>query len=81
MADFQSNLMTFMTLKRPLGYERVYLPLCKVADTLFHIQGDEVLFFNLKAFNDPREPCQRLPTSAAVIVYGIRIVIRIIHEI
>ena len=24
---------------RPLGYERVYLPLCKVADTPFHIQG------------------------------------------
>ena len=27
--------------KRPLGYERVYLPLSKVADTPFHIQGDE----------------------------------------
>ena len=27
---------------RPLGYERVYLPLCKVADTPFHIQGDEM---------------------------------------
>ena len=26
----------------PLGYERVYLPLCKVADTPFHIQGDEL---------------------------------------
>ena len=25
-------------LYRPLGYERVYLPLCKVADTPFHIQ-------------------------------------------
>ena len=25
---------------RPLGYERVYLPLYKVADTPFHIQGD-----------------------------------------
>ena len=24
-----------------LGYERVYLPLCKVADTPFHVQGDE----------------------------------------
>ena len=24
---------------RPLGYERVYLPLKKVADTPFHIQG------------------------------------------
>ena len=27
-------------LPGPLGYERVYLPLCKVADTPFHIQGD-----------------------------------------
>ena len=27
---------------RPLGYERVYLPLYKVADTPFHIQGDEL---------------------------------------
>ena len=25
---------------RPLGYERVYLPLCKVADAPFHTQGD-----------------------------------------
>ena len=29
----------------PLGYERVYLPLCKVADTPFHIQGDD-MFYN-----------------------------------
>ena len=28
---------------RPLGYERVYLPLCKVADAPFHIQGDEMM--------------------------------------
>ena len=27
-------------LIRPIGYEMVYLPLCKVADTPFHIQGD-----------------------------------------
>ena len=27
--------------RRALGYERVYLPLCEVADTPFHIQGDE----------------------------------------
>ena len=26
----------------PLWYKRVYLPLCKVADTPFHIQGDEI---------------------------------------
>ena len=27
---------------RHLGYERVYLPLGKVADTPFHIQGDDL---------------------------------------
>ena len=27
---------------RPLGYERVYLTHCIVADTPFHIQGDEL---------------------------------------
>ena len=31
-----------MNIRRPLGYERVYLPLSKVADTPFHIQGDDV---------------------------------------
>ena len=30
-------------LYRHLGYERVYLPLGKVADTPFHIQGDDIL--------------------------------------
>ena len=29
-------------MTRPLGYERVYLPLYKVADTPFHIQRDDV---------------------------------------
>ena len=28
---------------RPLGYERVYLPLYKVADTPFHIQRDDIM--------------------------------------
>ena len=31
-----------LLLIRHLGYERVYLPLCQVADTPFHIQGDEL---------------------------------------
>ena len=30
-------------LFRPIGHERVYLPLCKVADTPFHIQGGDFL--------------------------------------
>ena len=28
---------------RPFGYERVYLPLSIVADTPFHIQGDDII--------------------------------------
>ena len=30
---------------RHLGYERVYLPLYQVADTPFHIQGDDMILF------------------------------------
>ena len=36
----------------PLGYERVYLPLCEVADTPFHIPAENLcllVFINLKA--------------------------------
>ena len=37
---------TFNTLTtrvyRPLGYERVHLPLYKVLETLFHIQGVDI---------------------------------------
>ena len=33
------NSFTHLSICRPLGYERVYLPLCKVADTPFNIQG------------------------------------------
>ena len=35
------------SIYRPLVYERVYLPLYKVADTPFHIQGDDILFIHL----------------------------------
>ena len=31
-----------LVIHRSLGYERVYLPLCKVADTPYHIQGDDM---------------------------------------
>ena len=34
--------MSKETTIRPLGYERVYLQLFNVADTPFHIQGDEL---------------------------------------
>ena len=37
----QPPLMS-LTTDRPRGCERVYLPLCKVADIPFHIQGDEI---------------------------------------
>ena len=34
--------LELMTTYCPLGYQRVYLPLYKVADTPFHIQGDDI---------------------------------------
>ena len=39
-------------MSRRLGYEIVYLPLCEVADTPFHIQGDDLfavdyIFFHI----------------------------------
>ena len=33
---------THSLLYRPLGYERVYVPLCKVIHTPFYIQCDEL---------------------------------------
>ena len=38
--NFSTLTLRGLTL-RPFGYERVYLPLHKVADTPFHIQGDD----------------------------------------
>ena len=35
---------------RPFGYERVYLPLCKVANTPFLIQWDELLAWNVRSY-------------------------------
>ena len=35
-----------LVMYRFLGYERVYLPLYKVADTPFHIQGDGMSFYS-----------------------------------
>ena len=35
--------LIFVCVIRLLGYERVYLPLCKVADTPFYIQRDEYM--------------------------------------
>ena len=31
-----------LKMHRPFEYERVYLPLCEVADTPFHIQLDDM---------------------------------------
>ena len=38
----QYDLRRMRFIIRPLGYERVYLPLSKVADTPFHIQRDKL---------------------------------------
>ena len=43
---FQPVLKKITPKSRRLEYERVYLPLCEVADTPFHIQGDEVRAYN-----------------------------------
>ena len=34
-------VITSSTRQFSLGYERVYMPLCEVEDTPFHIQGDD----------------------------------------
>ena len=36
-----------MDIKAKYGYERVYLPLYIVADTAFHIKGDEMFLKSL----------------------------------
>ena len=33
---------SFCLVYRTFGYEKVYLQLCKMADTPFHIQGDDM---------------------------------------
>ena len=38
----ENQLSGDLQINRLLVYERVYLPLYKVADTHFHIQGDEM---------------------------------------
>ena len=35
-------MVQIIICKGVFGYERVYLPLCKVADTPFHIKGDDI---------------------------------------
>ena len=55
-----------LTIYRHLGYERVYLPLYKVADTPFHIQGDAMVPFltpkTLKYFYTSYRDQRVLPT-------------------
>ena len=46
LSTFSVGRSIFMIF-RPLGYGRVYLPLCKVADTPFHIQGHDLLILVL----------------------------------
>ena len=37
------SISAYVMIFHPLGYERVDLPLHKVADTPFHIQGDDLI--------------------------------------
>ena len=48
-ATLQSGKYTLWNPFIPLGYERVYLPLCKVANASFHIQG--LAFSTLRLLN------------------------------
>ena len=48
--EFLHTSLVMLRIIRPFGYERVYLPLYKVANTPFHIQGDELLGFT-EGFN------------------------------
>ena len=43
MTQQVNNIHPQVATSRPLGYERVYLPLYKVVYTPFHIQGNEVI--------------------------------------
>ena len=42
MYNLHVHIYMYIYKIRPLGYERVYLPLHKVADTLFHIQENDI---------------------------------------
>ena len=46
---------------RTLGYERVYLPLGKVADTPFHIQGDEYVCLSVCILHGSTHYCAIAP--------------------
>ena len=55
---------------RPLRYERVYLPLWQVADTPFHIQGEDIA--NLACFNPLSSPVTHGVFMQEEIVYPIK---------
>ena len=38
-----SEILELNAINRPLGYERVHLPLCKVAYPPFHFQGYDII--------------------------------------
>ena len=56
-----SSCLTVHRYNRLLGYERVYLSLCEVADTPFHIQGDAMYIHE--------EPVINYPSSTTVVYY------------
>ena len=45
MSQLKEIIVDVSILYRPLRHERVHLPLYKVADTPFHIQGGEILSY------------------------------------
>ena len=57
-------------MESPFGYERVYLPLHKVADTPFHIQGDQVFLQEENSDKIPRTILQKL-TALSLVYFNI----------
>ena len=48
---------------RSLGYETVYLPLSQVANTPYHIRGDELsCYLQISALSDHQQPEKNINT-------------------
>ena len=56
--EWENKYLQSSLVFRPLEYERVYLPLYQVADTPFHIQGDDLAKMQLT--QKPREYITRI---------------------
>ena len=74
---FAGALVSFvLTLDHPLGYERVYLPLCQVAYTPFYIQGDDIYWRRVNTLSAVRsDPTATCYNATSLIIPGDRLVL------